>query len=126
MGHFLRFYPPPPQKKNPSKNQNFEKIKKIHFTWVPKTKIIWDMEWHWQNFLSFWAIFCSFTPLTSQKIKTLRKWKKCPDILSFYTSVPKIMIICYTAPQIWCMTDATVIFHFGLFFPPFYPLKYCI
>ena len=34
---------------------------------------------------------------------------------SFYTSVPKIMIICYTVPQI-CVTDVIVIFHFGLFF----------
>ena len=26
------------------------------------------------------------------------------------------MIICYTVPEIWCVTDAIVIFHFGLFF----------
>ena len=26
------------------------------------------------------------------------------------------MIICYTAPEIWHVTDAIVIFHFGLFF----------
>ena len=35
----------------------------------------WDMECDRQNFLSFWIIFCSFTPLT-QKIKILKKWKK--------------------------------------------------
>ena len=27
-------------------------------------------------YFSFWAIFCLFTPLTAQKIKTLKKWKK--------------------------------------------------
>ena len=40
---------------------------------------------------------------------------------SFYTSVPKIMIILYTVPEIWCMTDVIVIFHFRLFFPLFPP-----
>ena len=75
-----------------------------------------DMEHDRQNFLSFWTIFCPFTPLTTQKIKILKKWKKHLEILSFYTSVPKIMIICYTVPEIWCMTDAIVIFHFRLFF----------
>ena len=45
-------------------------------------------------------------------------------IASFNTSVPQIMIICYTIPEIWHMTDVTVIFHFGLFFallPPTSP-----
>ena len=37
-------------------------------------------------------------------------------ILHKCTSVPKIMIICYTVPEIWGVTDAIVIFHFGLFF----------
>ena len=36
----------------------------------------WDVECDRQNFLSFWAIFCPFTPLTTQKIKILKKWKK--------------------------------------------------
>ena len=36
--------------------------------------------------------------------------------------VPKIMIICYTVPEIWCMTDAIFIFHFGLFFTLLPPL----
>ena len=32
------------------------------------------------------------------------------EISSFYTSKPKIMIICYTVPEIWSVTDI-VIFH---------------
>ena len=32
----------------------------------------WVMEWNRQNFLSFWTIFCPFTPLTTQKIKILK------------------------------------------------------
>ena len=51
--------------------------------------------------------------------------KKHLDIL-FYISVPKIMIICRTVPEIWCVTDV-IIFHFGLFFallpPPLSPSK---
>ena len=35
---------------------------------------------------------------------------------SFYTSIPKIMIIWFTVPKIWRVTDLIVIFNFGLFF----------
>ena len=37
-------------------------------------------------------------------------------IFLFYTSVPKIMIICYTVPSIWRVTDVLVTFHVELFF----------
>ena len=53
-------------------------------------------------FLSFWTIFCPFTPLTTQKIKILKKWKEL-EILSFYTCIPKIIITWCTVPEIWCM-----------------------
>ena len=55
-----------------------------------------------------------------------KKWTKNLAIPSFYTSVPKIMIICYTVPEIWCMTNVIFIFHFWLFFallPPSQPEK---
>ena len=45
----------------------------------------------------------------------MKKKKKHLEI-SFYTSVPKIMIICYTVPVVWHMTDVIFIFHFQLFF----------
>ena len=35
----------------------------------------WDIKHH-IIFLSFWAISCPITPLTTQKIKILKKWKK--------------------------------------------------
>ena len=50
------------------------------------------------------------------KIKISRKGTKRLQISSFYTSVPKIITICYTVPEIWCMTHAIFIFHFVLFF----------
>ena len=52
---------------------------------------------------SFSAIFCPFTPLTPQIMKISKKKKnekKGLEITSFYTRVPKIMIICYTVPKI--------------------------
>ena len=81
----------------------------------------WDMEYDRHNFLSFWVIFCTFTLLAIQKMKISIKLKKRLEI-SFYTSVPKIMIICYTVPEIWHVTDVIVIFHFGLFFALLPPL----
>ena len=58
----------------------------------------WDMKRDRQNFLSFWTVFCRFTPLTTWKIKILKNWKNHMEISSFYTSAPKIMIICFTVP----------------------------
>ena len=37
--------------------------------------------------------------------------KKHQEISSSNTSVPKILIICFTVPEIWCVTDV-IIFHF--------------
>ena len=84
---FLPFYP-----SIDPENQNFEKMKTI-----PEDIIIlqictindshmmygsWDMEHDGQNFLSFWNIFCPFTPLPTQKIKILKKIEKPPgDII---------------------------------------------
>ena len=76
----------------------------------------WDMVHDRCNcYFSFWTIFCPFTPLTARKMKISKKWKQCLETSSFYTSVPKIMIICYTVTEIWCVTDV-IIFHFGPFF----------
>ena len=60
-----------------------------------------DMEHDRQNFLSFWTIFCPFTPQTTLKFKRKKKKKKIPAD----TSVPKIMITCYTVPEIRHVTE---------------------
>ena len=70
-------------------------------------------------YFSFWAILFPLTRLTAQKIKISKKkkkWKKCLEISSFCTTAWKIMIICYTVPEIWHKTDVIGVFHFGLFF----------
>ena len=59
-------------------------------------------------------------PLRAQKM-TISKMKKTLEISSFYISVPKIMIIPSTVPEIWHMTDVIVIYIFGFTFP-FKPL----
>ena len=63
--------------------------------------------------------FSLFTPLTTQKIKVLKNWKKYLDILSFYTCVPYIhdnmKIIWYMVPEILSATPI-IYCHFGLFF----------
>ena len=81
----------------------------------------WDMECNRQNFLSFWTVSCPFTLLTTQKIKILKKWKKHLEILSFYTSIPKMTIIWCMVPEILSTTDWTFC-HFGPFFTLLLPL----
>ena len=132
MGYFLPFYPP-----NSLKNINFKTMKKktwryYHFTLAYKKSWLYPI-----LFLKmahdgcnccflFGAISSPFTSLTVQKVKISKKWIKRLEILSFYTSVPKIMIICYTVLEIWHMAHVIVVFHFGLFFfllPPNSPKK---
>ena len=60
--------------------------------------------------------FLPFYPPNSLKNENSKKMKKQLEISSFYASVPKIMILCYTVPEIWRLTDIIIIFHFGLFF----------
>ena len=64
----------------------------------------WDMECD-RFFLSFLAIFCTFTLLTTWKIKILKKWEKHLQLSSFYTCLPKIRIIWCMLPEIWSVTD---------------------
>ena len=82
----------------------------------------WDMAYDRCNYcFSFEAFFLPFyLPLTAKKWK-LQKRKKHLEISSFYTSVPKIIIICYTVPEIWCVTDVIIIFSFWAIFCPFTP-----
>ena len=80
----------------------------------------WYMECDEQNFLSFWTVFCPFTPVTTWKIKCLKKWKKCLEISSFYMSAPKsssyaTLFLRYYA---WRMK---FLFFISGYFLPFYP-----
>ena len=128
FGQFLAHLPP----KNP-KNENFKKMEK----WPGDITILhkctknydhtvycsWDMacEMYWLFFtLGYFLHFCL---VTCSKNKNFKKIKKTPGDITFYTSVPKIMIICNTFPEIWHVTDVIVIFHFELFFALLQPKK---
>ena len=93
---------------------------------MKKSKFWKDKENPWRYY-HFTLVYHKWRPydvsfLRYQVRQTLsQKWKHLV-ILSFYTSVPKLMIIGYTVLEIWCMTDVIVVFHFGQFLP-FYPLN---
>ena len=57
----------------------------------------------------------SYPAATTQKIKILKKWKKCPEILPLQTHVQKMTVIWCMVPEISSATDK-LFCHFGLFF----------
>ena len=67
-------------------------------------------------------IFCHFGQcfahlfLKNPKNQNFENMKKMPGDIIILHKCTKIMIICYTVPEIWRVTDVIVIFHFGLFF----------
>ena len=114
LGYFLPYYPT-----NSLKNRNFRKMKKtpgdiILLHRCPNNHdhmlyCSWDMAHEECNcYFSFWAIFCSFTPLTALKIKISKKSKKDLEISSFYICVPKIMIRWCTVSEIRCVADGPI------------------
>ena len=56
---------------------------------------VWFLKYKvwWTEFSTVLAIFCPFTPLTTQKVKILKKWKKHLEILSFHNCVPQMTIM---------------------------------
>ena len=127
LGHFCPFTSLTAQKMKISKKWTEEIIilHKCTESHDHRLYCSWDMACEGCNcYFSFWAIFFNFTLLTAQKMKISKKWKLHLEISSFNTSVPKIVIICFTVPEIRHVTNVIVIFHFGLFFallPPSSP-----
>ena len=119
LANFLSFYPLTAQKmkilkmkKNPGDIIILHKCTKSH---DHPLYCSGDVAWDGCNcYFSFWAIFCPFNHLTNWKKKLSKKNKKKNNNnnnndnnnnnnleISFYTSVPKIMVICYTGPEIY-------------------------
>ena len=67
----------------------------------------------------FWTVFCSFTSLTTRKIKILKKWKNRLEILSFYTCAPKMTTIWCMVPEILSAANRNffILYHFLTFYP---------
>ena len=118
FSHFSPFYPP--------ERWKYQKWKKkpgdiIILYWLYCSR---DMTCDGCNcYFHFGLYFSLLLPPNSPKNQNFIKMKKTLEISSFYTSVPKIMIICFTDPEKWNMTNVIVIFHFGLFYAllPFLP-----
>ena len=126
LGRFLPFDP-----LNNPKNQNFEKIKKhletlSFYTCLPQMLIIWctvPETWSTTNYFVILGYFLPFQPTNNPKNQNFEKMTKSTrKTSSLYTSVPKIIIISYTLPEIWLVADVIFILHFELFFallPPY-------
>ena len=127
MGHFCLFISQQPVKsqfwKNEKKAWRYSHFTHVHHKW--QSYDVWFLRYGVQQtkfFVILDHFFFPFYPLTTWKIKILKKWKKTLEISPFYTNVPKILIIDYTVPEIQCMADVIFIFHFGLFFALLPPL----
>ena len=88
----------------------------------------WDIKCHVQNLLSFWTIFSSFTPLTTQRIKILKTVKnaKTPgDIIILNKCTKNHDHILYCS---WDMARdrCHCYFWFWAIFAIFMPLSYSI
>ena len=94
IGHFgssFAFLPP----LKPEKSEFWKKWKKLlqitsFYIYIQNHMIYssWDTEWDGQNFFFILGHFLPFHPLTTQKIKLLKKRKKQLEIFSFYICVP--------------------------------------
>ena len=97
------------------KNENFRKIKRTPGDIIILYKCTKNHDhmvyWSWNMvrdrcncYFSFWS-FLPFYPSNSPNNQNFKKWKKHPEISSFYKCVPKIMTRWCTVPEIWCMMD---------------------
>ena len=123
LGHFLPFSPLLTQKIKFGMNvKKAADIILLYMCTINEDHIMygsWDIRHSKQSFLSFWTIFWPLTLLTTWKIKVLKKCKTCLKILSFYISIPQMMIICMV-PEIWSVTEFFLILdQFLSFNPPF-------
>ena len=113
LSFWATFLPP-----NNSENQNFEKNEKSSWRYDHFTQGYYKWQscdiWFLRYLLQQTDLFGHLWPFFEMKIS--KKWKKHLKISSLYRSVPKIMIIGYTVPEIWCVLGVTIIFHFDPFF----------
>ena len=92
----------------------------LHMGTINEDHMIWFLKYKAQQtyFLSIQAIFCPFTPLTTQEIKNQNfdKMKKYLEILSFNKCVPWMKIIWRMVPEIWSTMDRIFV-TWAIFYP---------
>ena len=89
LGHFCPYPPPPNDPENKNLENKWKKFLEIlsfytYMCTINEDHIIygsWNIRCDRQKFLSFWAIFCPFSPLTTWKIKILTLKKTPGDII---------------------------------------------
>ena len=102
ISYFLPFYPSTPKNPNTINCWRYH-----HFTEVfqkPQSYEVWFLIYGVKQTKVFVILghFLSFCPPSNLENQNFEKMKKKHrEISSFYTSVPKIMVICYTLPGIW-------------------------
>ena len=103
FGQSLVLLPPYSRKNENVKKNEKNTLRYHHLTQVyQKSSSIAPEIWQMVDAIvifSFWAIFT--IPPSSPKNENLKTFKKHLEISSLYTSIPKIMIICYTVPEIY-------------------------
>ena len=125
--HFL-----PPRKSKFGKNKKKAWIHH-HFTQVHYKQqwYVWFLRHEVQQ-TEYFVILGYFLPFYPTNNPIVKKMTKKHAEISFFTSVPKIIITYYNVPEIWhvseiyCMTSVIAIFLFWLFFallPPWQPEK---
>ena len=114
LGHFLHFYPLKTREikilknwKNTCKYHDF--THDVH--WKPQSYDIRFLrcEVERTDFFYFGSFFCPFIPLTTQKIKILKKWKRHGDIISLQKCTKNHDLILYFS---WDMTRDGCNFYF--------------
>ena len=88
----------------------------LHHKW--QSYDVWFLRyevWRTDSFVIL-DLFWTFYPRNNAKNENFQKMKKSTWRYHHFTIVLQIMIICYTVPEIWCVTYVIVVFHFRLFF----------
>ena len=86
---------------------------------IQKSYDVWFLRYGvWQTeFFYHFGFFLTFYSSNDLKNENFYKMKKLfGDIIQIQNISPNMMIMCYIAPEIWCVTDVVFIFHSNLFF----------
>ena len=83
----------------------------------------WDTEWDGWNFLSFWAIFCPFTPSNNSENQNFEKIKKGPrDVIILHMCTKNHNHMMYASWDTECNRQNFLIAILG-YYLPFYPIN---
>ena len=103
------------KEKNGKKAWRYYHFKHVHHEWLSYDILFLGYGAPRTEFFVILGKCLPFYPLTTWKIKILKKWKQLLEISSFYSCVRKITIIWFTVPEIKSETDI-IFWHTGQYF----------